>query len=629
MNYPLISEYIEAIKAAEDNFEQLSYLRPVLDDDGLPVMTSGNFAVVFKMKDERDEKYFAVKCFTKEQEGREEAYHQITEELKNVSSPYLTSVRYLDKELFVDTDQTNETEFPVLLMDWVEGLTLDKYFRANLDDKFALEMLAYRFSQLAQWLIPQPFAHGDLKPDNILVREDGTLVLVDYDGMYVPAMKGQKARELGSPDFRHPKRTENDFDERIDDFPLVSILLSLKATSINPQLLEIYGTVNSLLLSQNDYSNIHKSHTINLLFHIADFEIKVLVSTLILLLKSAYSYCGNALTICTEHEEIFDLFNWLIGHKYAYISTLQTTCSIEELNQSTKDEDNLVYYDRNGYKLLKAYDLFMYHLDECHVREGCRIICDNAFRNCPAGPPKRIWLPDSIINIGIDAFTTNSSPTITEIIVPDGQIERFSALMPQYSHLLLEESLMTEATKEDINEGNKDHQGCVYSKDGRRLLYCSKSWEKEVIQIDEGIIIICDSAFEYLGHIYGSITSSSLSHVHTPKSLQIIGRGAFYGCSSLTNIIIPNSVTRISSGAFCASGLISICIPESVVFIDIYAFAECPHLKKVTFLGKSTIVDNDVFSGSNMIQIIEVPMGAKEYYSKVLFNYSHLIVEGK
>lgn len=137
MNYPLISEYVEAIKAAEDNFEELSYLRPVMDDNGLPVMTSGNFAVVFKMKDERDEKYYAVKCFTKEQEGREEAYHQITEELKNVSSPYLTSIRYLDKELFVDTDQTNETEFPVLLMDWVEGLTLDKYLRENLDDKFA------------------------------------------------------------------------------------------------------------------------------------------------------------------------------------------------------------------------------------------------------------------------------------------------------------------------------------------------------------------------------------------------------------------------------------------------------------------------------------------------------------
>lgn len=49
MNYPLISEYVEAIKLAEDNFEELSYLRPVLDAEGQPVMSRGNFAVVFKM----------------------------------------------------------------------------------------------------------------------------------------------------------------------------------------------------------------------------------------------------------------------------------------------------------------------------------------------------------------------------------------------------------------------------------------------------------------------------------------------------------------------------------------------------------------------------------------------------
>lgn len=121
MPYPLISEYIEAIKSAEDSFKELTNLRPVLDEEGNPVMTSGNFAVVFKMMDERDGKLYAVKCFTKEQEGRTEAYRQIMDELKDVGSPYLISVRYLDKELFVDTKQTNETEFPVLLMDWVEG----------------------------------------------------------------------------------------------------------------------------------------------------------------------------------------------------------------------------------------------------------------------------------------------------------------------------------------------------------------------------------------------------------------------------------------------------------------------------------------------------------------------------
>lgn len=66
MNYPLISEYVEAIKAAEDNFEELANLRPVLGDDGQPVMTSGNFAVVFKMEDIETGKFYALKCVTKE-----------------------------------------------------------------------------------------------------------------------------------------------------------------------------------------------------------------------------------------------------------------------------------------------------------------------------------------------------------------------------------------------------------------------------------------------------------------------------------------------------------------------------------------------------------------------------------
>ena len=73
MNYPLISDYIKAIKAAEENFEKLKDLRPVLDDGGPPVFSSGNFAVVFKMRD-NEGKFYAVKCHLKDQEGRAEAY---------------------------------------------------------------------------------------------------------------------------------------------------------------------------------------------------------------------------------------------------------------------------------------------------------------------------------------------------------------------------------------------------------------------------------------------------------------------------------------------------------------------------------------------------------------------------
>lgn len=91
-DYPLIYDYIDAIKAAEDNFEQLKHLRPVLGADGNPVMSSGNFAVVFKMKDECLGKFYAVKCFLKEQEGREEAYRLISDELNAVNSHRYTEI---------------------------------------------------------------------------------------------------------------------------------------------------------------------------------------------------------------------------------------------------------------------------------------------------------------------------------------------------------------------------------------------------------------------------------------------------------------------------------------------------------------------------------------------------------
>lgn len=278
MNYPLISEYVDAIRSAEDNFDKLSDLRPVLDDNGNPIMSSGNFAVVFKMKDVNTGKLCAVKCFTKEQEGREEAYRQIADELEFVQSTYLAKVKYYDRELFVDTNSSDDNEFPVLLMDWVEGVTLDRYIRRNTNDTYVLGMLAYNFSRLAMWLLPQPFAHGDLKPDNILVHDNGSLTLVDYDGMFVPAMQGQKSRELGSPDFRHPLRTEDDFNEHIDDFPTISILLSLRLIAADPTLLDKYGASDRLLFSESDYHDLSSCDLLKSVFPSRDAETNTLVS---------------------------------------------------------------------------------------------------------------------------------------------------------------------------------------------------------------------------------------------------------------------------------------------------------------------------------------------------------------
>ena len=279
MQYPLISEYVRAIQDASNNLDELAHLVPVQDDHGEPYRSSGAFAVVFKMKDEQTGKCYALKCFTEEQEGRAEAYRQIADELEFVDSSYITSVKYLDKEIFVDSS-CEEDEFPVLLMDWIDGETMENYIAENYQDNYAMAMLCYRFCKMAAWLRSQPFAHGDIKPDNIMVRPDGTLTLVDYDGMFVPAMKGQKSPTIGTKDFSHPLRTIDDFDETIDDFALASIALSLKAISLNPSLLDEYGAADRLLFSAEDYRDLSKSKVLAALQELMnDEEVNMLLSS--------------------------------------------------------------------------------------------------------------------------------------------------------------------------------------------------------------------------------------------------------------------------------------------------------------------------------------------------------------
>lgn len=282
MQYPLISEYVAAIRNAGENLDTLKHLKPVPDNYGDPYRSSGAFAVVFKMNDERTGKCYALKCFTEEQEGRAEAYRQIAEELEYCNSPYITSVKYLEKELYVDSNCEDE-EFPVLLMDWIDGETMEAYIATHYADGYAMSMLCYRFCKMAAWLRSQPFAHGDIKPDNIMVRTDGTLTLVDYDGMFVPSMKGRKSPTIGTKDFSHPLRTVDDFDENIDDFALSAIALSLKAISLSPALFTEYGASDRLLFSATDYLDLSKSKVLAALNELlADEDLKILLSMFLL-----------------------------------------------------------------------------------------------------------------------------------------------------------------------------------------------------------------------------------------------------------------------------------------------------------------------------------------------------------
>lgn len=398
MQYPLISEYLAAIREAKDNLDKLSHLMPVLDKYGEPYRSSGAFAVVFKMKDEQTGKCYALKCFTEEQEGRAEAYSKIAEELEFVDSPYITSVKYLEKELFVDSNCEDE-EFPVLLMDWIEGETMETYIAANYTDTHAMAMLCYRFCKMATWLRSQSFAHGDIKPDNIMVRPDGTLTLVDYDGMFVPTMKGQKSPTIGTKDFSHPFRTIDDFDETIDDFALASIALLLKAISLDPSLLDQYGASDRLLFSAADYLDLSKSKTFAALQGLlADEEAITLMS--MFLLASAQ----KNLSMCS-----FRLFS---VQKPKEEDALSTEVTKEDLENAVVDEFG-VKYSKDWKRLLKAPSELK---GEYSIRKGVKVIGNSAFWLCSS--LTNINIPNSVTNIGYEAFFDCRS--LTNINIPNG-----------------------------------------------------------------------------------------------------------------------------------------------------------------------------------------------------------------
>lgn len=101
---------------------------------------------------------------------------------------------------------------------------------------------------------------------------------------------------------------------------------------------------------------------------------------------------------------------------------------------------------------------------------------------------------------------------------------------------------------------------------------------------------------------------TSLTSVIIPYGVKEIGSGAFKGCSSLTSIVIPNSITKIEGGAFmgCTS-LTSITIPNSVKEIEWNAFEKCTSLTSVSLPEQITEVANYLFRGCSSLTTIKIP----------------------
>lgn len=215
---------------------------------GKPIKYAGGFCIVFPYI--VSGRKYAVRCWHAFLDGAKERTKIIAETLHALKLPYFVGFEYVD-----DGIVTSSGVQPVVVMDWVEAKPLKQYIEDHLFDSSKLKLLADEFLKMTNVLHDKGIAHGDLQHGNIMVRTDGSLVLVDYDSMYVPELEGKSDEISGLPGYQHPARWENKWlTPKADYFSEMVIYTSLIGLSELPQLwtdLKIADT-DTLLFNAED-----------------------------------------------------------------------------------------------------------------------------------------------------------------------------------------------------------------------------------------------------------------------------------------------------------------------------------------------------------------------------------------
>ena len=254
MSWPTLQDYNEAIQQPQICFEDPQLRSGTIECNqlGLPKPRSGTFATVYKM--ESAGKKWGIKCFSAKMLDQQERYAAINTYLHQVSLPYVVEFTFLNRGILVRGQW-----YPVVKMEWAEGEPLNAWVARNVHNARALMAFSRAFVSMLSALQQSSIAHGDLQHGNILVVHSAPR-LVDYDGMYVPALSGKRSNELGQPNYQHPRRSPFDFGPNLDNFSGWVILLSLVALSVDPKLWSVFkGGDDCLLFRKRDFEEPHNS----------------------------------------------------------------------------------------------------------------------------------------------------------------------------------------------------------------------------------------------------------------------------------------------------------------------------------------------------------------------------------
>ncbi len=243
---------------------------------GFPENYAGGYCVVYPCSTPTGK--YAMRCWHASVEDAQVKAQILSKTLKTLSLPYFVDFEYVAEGIFA-----GGTIRPITRMNWVEAKDLREYVTDNLNNRSMLERLLENFVEMASTLHKHNLSHGDMQHGNILVKSDGSLLLVDYDTMYAPGMEGLPNSNAGLLGFQHPsRRKDTKLSPKADYFSELVIYVTLKAAIEKPDLWYKYKCHEDspdLIFHSQDFDDISRSAAYREVSDISD-DMAVLVAKL-------------------------------------------------------------------------------------------------------------------------------------------------------------------------------------------------------------------------------------------------------------------------------------------------------------------------------------------------------------
>jgi len=251
----------------------------------------GGFAVVYKFRAHSGQMK-AMRCFRVAMNSDTQSRYERMSQFFPQHVPDITiDFRYYEQGILVKEAAQNIQKIvcPVIVMEWIDGVTLlvkvDELCKRR--DCQALGQLAQQWLAALEQMRAAHMAHGDLAGVNVMVRTNGQLALIDYDGVYIPEFAGLPQVVLGQQGYQHPDMLHRPFSEQMDDFSAMVIYLSLLALHERPERWDKYvpgsagGQLDgNMIFTGDDFAKPDTSPLFAELLRSADSQVRAFASAL-------------------------------------------------------------------------------------------------------------------------------------------------------------------------------------------------------------------------------------------------------------------------------------------------------------------------------------------------------------